>query len=169
VTPGGGSAEPPADSGPGAERAECAAFELAVGALARKERTTVELTQWLRARGVAPAHVEAAVGRLIEVGELDDARFAQRYAEDKRELRGWGPERIRDALHERGVAPELVESAVGESAEAVVERARASLARRGEPAGDDVQRGRALAFLTRRGYDYEVAYEAVRRAGREAA
>ena len=49
--------------------------------------------------------IEAAVARLTEIGELDDERFARRYAEDKRELRGWGAERIREALASRGVAP----------------------------------------------------------------
>jgi len=52
------------------------------------------------------------VSRLIEEGLLDDERFARRYAEDKRELAGWGPERIREALLARGVARDLVEAAL---------------------------------------------------------
>ena len=78
------------------------AFERALEALGHRERTTAELGEWLAARGFEPAEVEVAIERLIEAGALDDERFAARFAEDKRELRGWGPERIRGALAARG-------------------------------------------------------------------
>jgi regulatory protein len=146
------------------------AFELAVAALARKERTVGELRQWLAARGTEPAEIDAALERLVAIGELDDARFAQRYAEDKRSLRGWGPERIRAALVERGVDPSLAAAAAGEEAPAVqAERAAALLIGRGSDLGDDAGRGKALAYLARRGYDYETAYQAIRLAERRAA
>ena len=107
----------------------------------------------------------AAVRRLVELGQLDDERFARLFAGDKRELQGWGPERIRQALEERGLPGPIVESAVGDEGRSdQVERARALLERRGAQLGDDAGRSRALGFLTRRGYDYEVAYEAIRRA-----
>src|ERR671930_201335 len=88
------------------------AFELAIGALGRKERTRAELAGWLAARDVPADEVEATIERLTEAGELDDERFARRYAEDKRELRGWGPERIREALRSRGIAAAAVEAAL---------------------------------------------------------
>jgi regulatory protein len=143
------------------------AFELAIEALGRKERTCAELVEWLGARGVVAEEVEAAIERLIGVGELDDERFARRYAEDKRELRGWGAERIEQALLARGVAPDLVATVLADDPEsAQVRRATELLARRGERLKSDAARGRALAFLTRRGYSYDVAYEAVHRAER---
>lgn len=146
------------------------AFERAVEALGRKERTCAELASWLAARGFPADVVEEIVERLIAVGELNDERFARRFAEDKRELRGWGPERIRGALGKRGVAGELIDAALAEDGHAdQLERAVALLARRGDPPADEPARARALAYLTRRGYDYELAYEAVRRAGRAAA
>jgi regulatory protein len=146
------------------------AFELAVGALGRKERTTAELTAWLGERGVEADEVVATIERLVEIGELDDERFARRYADDKRELRGWGAVRIREALIARGVPTELAELAAGsESHGAQLERAAELLSRNGLDAASEPARARALAFLTRRGYDYEIAYEAVRRREREAA
>src|SRR5215218_7593186 len=87
------------------------AFERALEALARKERTSAELTAWLAERGFGADEVDAALARLIEAGAIDDERFARRFAEDKRELRGWGPERIRGALAERGLAPALIDAA----------------------------------------------------------
>jgi regulatory protein len=138
-------------------------MELALRALGRKERTVAELGEWLRARGVEAAEAEEVVERLLGTGTLDDERFARRYAEDKRDLAGWGPERIRRALLARGVDGELVEAALSaEGQSEQVERAASLLERQGADVSSDVARGRALALLARRGFPLEVAYEAVR-------
>ena len=101
--------------------------------------------------------------RLIEAGALDDERFARRYAEDKRALAGWGPERIREALAARGLSDPQIEAAVaGETAAEQVHRARELLDRRGAGVGTEQERARALALLARRGFELEVAYEAIR-------
>jgi regulatory protein len=142
------------------------AFELALRALGRKERSTRELADWLTERGVGPDDVEAVVTRLTEDGALDDERFALRYAEDKRELVGWGAERIRDALLARGIAPEHIEAAVAaDSASMQVERASELLARRERGLESESDKVSALGFLTRRGYSYEIAHEAIRARG----
>jgi regulatory protein len=146
------------------------AFERAVGALGQRERTAAELEAWLGERGYPPAEVEAAIERLTAIGELDDERFARRYAEDKRELRGWGADRIREALAAKGLGRATIEAAVGSSSTGdEIARAIALLERRGEPALDEPSRARALGFLARRGYDSELAHEAVRRFERRAA
>jgi regulatory protein len=145
------------------------AFELAVGALGRKERSAAELVEWLHRRGVEEVEIELTLERLLAVGELDDERFARRYAEDKRELAGWGAERIRDTLMARGVPTEHVEAAIaGDGHDEQLDRAVALLGGRGGGLASDAERARALAFLTRRGYGYEIAYDAVRRAARAA-
>ncbi len=149
----------------GASAAE-EALELALAALSRKDRTVAELRSLLARRGCEPAAREAAIARLAELGALDDARFARAFAVGKRELRGWGPARIRRALEARGIAAELAAAAAGEDAggEAAVERASALLRERGEPLDGDAARARAFGFLVRRGYDHETAYAAIRRA-----
>ena len=48
---------------------------------------------------------EAVVARAGRAGYLDDARFAQRFAEDRRRLDGWGAERIERRLRALGVEP----------------------------------------------------------------
>ena len=146
---------------------EGGAFEAAVDALTCKERTAAELRDLLLGRGHESAEVDGALERLEAIGELDDARFARRYAEDKRELRGWGSERIRAALLERGVSAADVEEALADiGAEEEVELAVGLLRDRGANLADPAERQRALGLLIRRGYDSEVAYEAIRRARR---
>jgi regulatory protein len=145
-------------------------YELALKALSRKERTEAELAGWLRERGVDEVELAEVLARLDEAGALDDAEFARRYAADKRELRGWGPDRIAEALRARGVGEEEVAAALAdEGPDAVIGRALALLEGDGASVADDRSRGRALALLARRGYPLEAAYEAVRRHERAAA
>jgi regulatory protein len=140
-----------------------------VEALSHKERTEAEVGAWLGERGFGRAEIEAALVALAEAAALDDERFAQRFAADKRELRGWGPERIREALAGRGVSADLIDAALaGEDRDAQLDRAIELLASRGEALADEASRARALAFLARRGYEAELAYDAVRAAERRA-
>jgi regulatory protein len=146
------------------------AFDVALAALRRKERATVELADWLRRRGYGDGEVDATIARLVDAGELDDERFARGYAEDKRALRGWGSERIREGLVARGIAEALIELALeGDSEADQVARARAVLTSRNKPLVEEADRARALGFLTRRGYRYDVAHEAIRQATKRAA
>src|SRR5215213_4505686 len=95
------------------------AFEAALAALDRKERTAHELALWLKHRDFDLEEIESALRRLYEAGVLDDERFARLLAEDKRELSGWGSERIREALLARGVASEHIEAALAGDSEDV--------------------------------------------------
>jgi len=139
------------------------AFEAALAALNRKERTAHELTLWLKGRGFGIEEIEVALRRLFEAEVLDDERFARCFAEDKRELMGWGAERIREALLARGVEGSIVDAVLtADSYGDQLGRAREVLVRRGRPLEGNADRQRALDYLARRGYDYEIAYEAVR-------
>lgn len=151
-----GGPRAPAD-GPGRDP-----FELALATIQRRERSIAEVVDWLVERGYGRDQVDDAVGRLIEVGALDDERFARAFAEDKRVISGWGSGRIEAALRERGIDPPLIDRACAEDRRDEVERAAGLLVDRGATVADDRDRGRALGFLTRRGYEYEIAYDAVR-------
>jgi regulatory protein len=144
-------------------------FVLAMSALGRREYSRAELVALLGKRGVEEAAIEGVVAELEGMGELDDARFARRYAEDKRDIKGWGADRIRDALRARGVEEADIETAVEVDHESEVDRAVSLIARSGNPVDTDAGRSRALAYLTRRGYPYELAYDAVRACERRAA
>ena len=142
------------------------ALTKAIGTLRRRERTIAELHAWLLERGVAEDVAGEAVADLVEIGELDDERFAFAFAGDKRELAGWGRERIEATLLDRGIDRTLAERASTESHDAEVERATALARSRGEDLEDERARARVLSFLTRRGYEYEMAHDAIRRAAR---
>lgn len=112
---------------------------------------------------MAEVEIEEVIALLMEAGAIDDGSFARRYAEDKRSLAGWGPDRISAALGSRGVARAHIEAALeGEDSEAQLERAVSLLGDRGMSCSDERERERALGLLVRRGYPLELAYEAVR-------
>lgn len=108
--------------------------------------------------------IDEAIAELTESGYLDDARYARVFAEDKRNLEDWGSERIERVLRERGVDRTVIAGAVaGAGAEHEHERALTLLQRRfPHPSDEPRQRERALGVLIRKGYDSEVAYDAVR-------
>jgi regulatory protein len=138
-------------------------YELALRALNYKERTESELREWLAERGVEDAEIADVIALLVEAGAIDDESFARRYAEDKRQLAGWGPDRISRALEARGVDREHIDDALGgDDEEAQLERAVALLGDRGIVCASSRERERALGLLVRRGFPLELAYEAVR-------
>ncbi len=138
-------------------------------ALSTRERTVAELRACLENKRVDPADIDAAVAELMAAGLLDDARYARRFADDKRELRRWGSERIERDLRKKGVAPELIEAVLASTERSSeLESAVALLRERFGPPRDDRERDRAWRLLVRRGYEAELAYEAVRELGRSA-
>ena len=140
------------------------ALDLAHRAVARRDRTISELRTVLERKRVGPGAIDAAVAELCAEGLLDDARFARRFTDDKRELERWGRERIARDLHRRGIPPDLIEAAVADRGrEAELESALLLLEERvPTPPGDARERDRAWALLVRRGYAPEIAYDAVR-------
>jgi regulatory protein len=140
------------------------AIQLAHRAVGRRERTVAELRTCLERKRVEPGAIDDAVAELTEAGLLDDARYAQAFADDKRYLDRWGSERIARELQRRGIAPELIESVLSDrSRDAELESALLLLAQRAPTVSDDRERDRAWRLLIRRGYEIELAYEAVRR------
>jgi regulatory protein len=147
-----------------------AALEVAYRQLGRRDRTVAELRWYLRRRELDPAAIEAALAVLVEQSYLDDARYAQRFAEDRRTLDGWGAERIARRLEEAGIAPEHIAAALAAHDGDDELQAALTLLRRRlvQPPADDRARERALGLLVRRGYELELAYDAVRAFEREA-
>jgi len=110
-----------------------------------------------------PGDVERAIAMLAQQGYLDDARFSRLFVQDKRELEGWGASRIRQALHARGVGADLIADVLADSdARDELERALAILRRRLPSLTEDRRaRERALGVLLRKGYDTDLALEAI--------
>jgi regulatory protein len=141
-------------------------LELAYGYLNPRDRTEAEVRRYLDGKGLDAGDVEQSIATLRDQGYLDDARYAQLLAQDKRNLEGWGSERIRRTLLARGIDRDLIEDAltVDEGPAAELDRAVAVLRRRfPSPPRELRDRDRALAVLLRKGYDVDLALDALAR------
>jgi regulatory protein len=146
------------------------ALDLSYRYLGFRDRTVLEVRRHLEAKRVEPDTIEQAVAELSDLGYLDDARFAQRFVEDRRSLDSWGNERIERKLLSSGVDAGLVTAALtaGDEAESQFSAALAILSRRFRtPPESDRDRDRALGFLVRKGYEADVAYDVIRAYGRD--
>jgi regulatory protein len=164
------------DTGPAAwARSLQRAIDLACAHVNRRERTVAEVRAQLERKGVSDAHAEEAVRTLVEQHVLDDKRFAEMFVADKRQLEQWGAERIRRGLSARGVDREVAEQAlataprdaVQDDREAELTRALELLRRRfPQPPQERRDRDRALGVLLRKGYEQELAIDALNAHGR---
>jgi regulatory protein len=152
------------------------ALDLAYAYVNPRDRTISEVRRHLERRGVAEELAETAVQTLGRQGLLDDTRYARLFVADKRTLEQWGNERIRRGLLTRGIDPGLIEAALAEAAdpaagdpaagdeepESELDRALALLRRRfPDPPQDRRDRNRALGMLLRKGYESELAVDAL--------
>jgi regulatory protein len=151
------------------DRALRKAIDLACAHVNRRERTVGEVRAQLERKGVSEAHAQEAVRTLLDQHLLDDERFAEMFVADKRGLEQWGADRIRRGLAARGIDRELAEQALAGSGEGCqdgrdgeLERALELLRRRfPDPLRERRERDRALGVLMRKGYEQELAIDAL--------
>jgi regulatory protein len=147
------------------------ALDLAYAYLNPRDRTVSEVRQRLARGGVSAEVTENVVEILGEQGFLNDSRFARLFVADKRTLEQWGSERIRRGLFSRGIDRHLADAALAEEPagagdeeelESELDRALALLRRRfPQPPEDRRERNRALGMLMRKGYESELALDAL--------
>jgi regulatory protein len=143
------------------------AREAALRLLAVRPRSAAELARRLRLKGYAPEIGEEVIGRLRELGMIDDAAFAGTLVQDRVRLRPQGARRLASELRQKGVDDETARAAIRETMEGESTDER-ELARRAaekwRPRPDEEParaRRRLHAFLARRGFDAEVIREVV--------
>ncbi|HUB75940.1 MAG TPA: RecX family transcriptional regulator [Solirubrobacteraceae bacterium] len=135
--------------------------------LGRREHSAFELRERLERAGFATGVIDQALARVSEQGYLNDERYARLLAQDRRELDGWGVERIRERMRRAGIDAALIDVVLGPFDPASERAAAVALLRRRmpQPPADARERQRAFALLVRQGFESEVAYDAVREHG----
>ena len=138
------------------------AMNRALHFLGYRARSRSEVRERLRRYGYGEETVRAVIGRLEELGYLDDEEFARTVVREK--ARRYGPRRVSADLRRSGVDAELAQGIVEEEfAEgSEVEAARSAAARRYNRGGSDAEARRVYGFLVRRGYSADVCAEVAR-------
>ena len=143
------------------------AREAALRLLAVRPRSAAELARRLRMKGYAPEIGEEVIGRLRELGMIDDAAFAGTLVRDRVRLRPQGARRLASELRQKGVDDETARAAIRQTMEGESTSER-ELARRAaekwHPRADEEParaRRRLHGFLARRGFDGETIRDVV--------
>jgi regulatory protein len=141
--------------------------ERALGLLAVRQRSRKELERRLVQAGFEPEPVQAELGRLEQVGLIDDAAFAAAVVESRMGARGESRRAVGVKLQQAGVDRDVARAALDLAPEGEQDRAdRLAQARATRVSGLDPATGfaRVSGFLMRRGYPPGVARQAARRA-----
>jgi regulatory protein len=120
-------------------------MEAAAAFLAVRPRSVGETRRRLARLGYPLALCDQVVGRLVELGYLDDAAFARAWVESRDRARPRGAVALRRELQHKGVADETIRQALAERA--AVAAARSGEDEAGPPSAD---REAARRLLERR-------------------
>jgi regulatory protein len=143
-------------------------LEAAARFLEVRPRSVTEVRRRLGQAGYRSDLVEGAIGRLVDLGMLDDATFARTWIESRDRARPRGEIALRRELALKGVDRSVVDELLEErrdeggaasdggvdvaAAERLLERHARALAREPDPRS---RRRRAYALLARNGFDPE--------------
>lgn len=130
------------------------AKERALAMLDRRDYSRAELLRKLREKGEDETEAAEAVDRLVELGFVDDARYAPIIVR-RCAAKGYGPQRVRQELLRRGIPRELWDEAMAQMPvqDDAVDRLLRSRLKSDRP--DRAELKRASDYLLRRGYGWD--------------
>ena len=135
-------------------------FECALRFLGYRARSAAEIHNHLISRGYSAAAAGAALEKLHSLRYLNDESFARDWAASRFLSRGYGPKKIEQELHSKGIPDAVIHDVLREicGAPSEAERARGLLERKfdKESLADPRVARRAAGFLQRRGYTSQV-------------
>jgi regulatory protein len=131
--------------------------------LGYRARSEKEVRERLRRYGYDEETVAGVIGRLKELGYLDDAEFARLQVREKARKK-YGKRRVSAELRRSGVDDEVAREAVEEeyTGRSELKTAFSVASRRYNRGGSDAEARRVYGFLMRRGYSAEVCAEVAR-------
>ena len=155
-------------------------LEAAARFLEARSRSIAEVRRRLTTAGYRAELIDAAIGRLIDLGMLDDEAFARAWVESRDRARPRGERALRDELRLKGIDRTVVDRVLGErrtadeedeasspdllAADRLIEKHARTLERIADPRR---RRERAYALLARNGFDPEVCRDVAARVAKE--
>lgn len=143
------------------------AHERALHFLSFRPRSESEVRRNLKSAKVSPSAIEETLERLKASGLVDDRAFAQYWLENRSQFKPLAARALKYELRQKGIAADLIDDvlqAVEFDEDEAAYQAALPRARRLSGLTQDEFEQKLGAFLGRRGFGYEVARDAVRRA-----
>lgn len=147
------------------ERAKEAAYRL----LSVRDRSVHELRGRLLDKGFSESIVDDTIGRLTEVGLLDDATFARNWVQHRAKYNAKGKRLLHQELRHKGISDEIISTCLEELSTELQKEAATSLvdkrARRISAESIATREGyqkakqRLYNMLLRRGFNYDLALQ----------
>ncbi|GAA5218428.1 regulatory protein RecX [Corallincola platygyrae] len=123
--------------------------------LGRRDHSEKELVNKLRQRKFNSADISPVIEHCLSEGWLDEARFCESYCR-RRSDAGYGPQRIRAELSERGIDSYLIEQAFANNGidwqQALIQCAERRFS--AAPKSHE-ERAKQIRFLIYRGFSYD--------------
>jgi regulatory protein len=144
------------------------AYQYALRILTARDYTVARLQEKLCGRAFDESDVEAALGRMVSEGWVNDRRFAERFVESALASGRYYGHRLRQEMRRRGLQPELVAEVLGrvlverdeaEEVCAIVERRFSGFS---FSTASDREKRRTIGFLQRRGFSFSAIMSALR-------
>ncbi|MCK6625372.1 MAG: RecX family transcriptional regulator [Anaerolineae bacterium] len=141
------------------------AYNSAVRYLGYRPRSQAEIERHLHDKGYAPEVAEHVIARLRQEQYLDDEAFAQFWLENRERFRPRGRQALRYEMKQKGLDPAVIENTLAdldedESAWSAIE----GKFYRWKSLEEQEFKQKVMAFLSRRGFNYETANGAANRA-----
>lgn len=144
------------------------AYQYVLRLLTGRDYTVAKVRQKLAAREVAAQDIETVLASLQREGWLDDARYAERFAESALSSGRYYGIRLRQEMRRRGFTPDVVNETVtpllAESDE--ISEVKSAAERRypgfSYSAACDRDKRRVIGFLQRRGFGFSAIMKALR-------
>src|SRR5262245_54078799 len=141
------------------------AYNQALYFLGFRARSRAEIERYLRNKKYSPEAISDTLQRLAEGQFLDDSAFAQAWVEDRERFKPRSRQALQYELRQKGVEAEAIEEALeGIDEDDLAWRALESKLRQWRQLPELDFMKKAMGFLSRRGFGYEVAQEAAERA-----
>jgi regulatory protein len=145
------------------------AYNRCLNYLSYRPRSTFEVRTYLQKRDVAERHVEEVIARLERAGLLDDEEFARFWVDNRERFRPRGLRALRFELRRKGVDDTTIEQALASvDVTDSAYRSGRKKARQLQHQDRDTFYRKLVAYLARRGFDYQIARQVADRCWSEA-
>lgn len=134
------------------------AYQLGLKLIGYRMRTSKEIEEHLRKKGIPDRVIACVRERLEQSGLLDDDRFASNWIENRSEFRPRSHRLISWELRRKGVDESIIRQAIENATpeEVLAYRAGLKYLRRYSQLEKEEFRRKLSGFLARRGFNYEV-------------
>lgn len=131
-------------------------YDHALLLLNQREHASSEVRLKLKQKGHSEENIETTIEELTSLNYLNDERFAEIYIRSKAN-RGFGPNRIYQELQQKGLAGDIIKSAINAAEIDWYEAARElKLNKYGAaPAEDFKQKSKQMRHLQYKGFNYD--------------